>query len=279
MLVVQTQPMMRQVLQEQLASWDLENAGCGTAVEAVAALRAALVAGRPYDVAVIATEIEDGAGETLGRTIKANLQLADTALVLITSVGLRRDAQRLAQAGFSAYLTKPIHQSLVWDTLVQVWATRHQDYPMLVTRHSLAEAQAAPAPALHARILLAEGNRINQKVMIRLLEKLGCRVDVAANGQEAVQMINRLPYNVVLMDCQMPEMDGYEATAAIRRQEQQEADGAHIPIIGMTANAVPGDRERCLDAGMDDYVSKPIRPATVRAALERWLPSHTPQAA
>ena len=278
-LVVQAQPMMRHVLQEQLASWDLEHQGCSTAAEAVAALRAAHAEDRPYHVALIAAEIADGDGETLGRTIKADPQFADTALVLITSVGLRGDAQRFTEAGFSAYLTKPIHQSLLWDTLVQVWAGQRRGNPTLVTRHSLAEAQAAPAPALHARILLAEDNRINQKVAVRMLEKLGCRVDVATNGQEAVEMFNQLPYDVVLMDCQMPEMDGYEATAEIRRQEQQAANGQHIPIIAMTANAMQGDREHCLAAGMDDYVAKPIKPATVRAALERWLSTPTPQAA
>ena len=283
-LVVQEHPVMRQVLQEQLASWDLDHHGCSTATEALTALQTAQAADIPYQVAIIGFELSNSDGETLGRTIKADPQLTDTALVLVTSAGLRGDAKRSTEAGFTAYLTKPIRQSQLWDTLVMVRAMQRHGNTTLVTRHSMTEAHTTPTPAasappltLHARILLAEDNAVNQKVAVRMLEKFGCRVDVAANGLEAVRMLIQLPYDAVLMDCQMPEMDGYEATAAIR---QHETDGRRIPIIAMTANAMQGDRQRCLDAGMDDYVSKPVKPAAVRAVLERWLPTTaTPQAA
>ncbi len=205
----------------------------------------------------------------LGRTIKTDPQLTDTVLVLVTSAGLRGDAKRLTEAGFTAYLTKPIRQSQLWDTLVMVRATQRHDNTTLVTLHSIAEAHTTPPPAasalslqLRARILLAEDNVVNHKVAVGMLEEFGCRVDVAANGLEAVRMVIQLPYDVVFMDCQMPEMNGYEATAAIRQHEESRK---RIPIIAMTANAMQGDRQRCLDAGMDGYVSKPFKPAAIRA--------------
>ena len=178
-LVVQKHPVMRQVLQEQLASWDLDHHGCSTAAEAVAALRAAQTEGKPYQIAIIGFALSDSDGETLGRTIKADPQLTDTALVLVTSAGLRGDAKRSTQAGFAAYLTKPIRQSQLWDTLVMVRATQRHGNTPLVTRHSMAEALTTTAPTastpalpLHARILLAEDNAVNQRVAMRILEKL-----------------------------------------------------------------------------------------------------------
>jgi CheY-like chemotaxis protein len=197
-------------------------------------------------------------------------------LVLLTSIGARGDAARMKEAGFSAYLTKPARASQLLNALITVWGNQKRaSSAQFVTRHSVAEGRATifpgePAqPIFRARVLVVEDNAVNQMVAARLLEKLGCRVDVAANGREAVEMVGLLPYDAIFMDCQMPEMDGFEATQEIRRRE---GSSVHRPIIAMTANAMRGDRERCLDAGMDDYVSKPIRKADLLEALERRLP-------
>jgi CheY-like chemotaxis protein len=179
------------------------------------------------------------------------------------------------QAGIAAYLTKPVRQSQLFDCLMLVMGTSRQTVgsPSQTTRplidcYRLAQVKAEAQP----RILVAEDNPINQKLAVRLLEKLGYRADVANNGHEVVEALGRIPYAAVLMDCQMPQMDGYEATAAIR---QRESSSRHIPIIAMTANAMQGDRERGLAAGMDDYLTKPVGAEALAAVLRRWIPQET----
>ena len=205
------------------------------------------------------------------RAIKADPSLAPVRLVLLTSVALRGQAARARQAGVAGYLSKPVRQAQLFDCLATVMGAPPDVEPTrpLITRHSLAEARGQARP----RVLVAEDNAINQKVAVRLLEKLGYRADVVANGAEAVAAVAQIPYAAVLMDCQMPEMDGFAATTVIRARR---GERSRIPIIAMTANALQGDRERCLAAGMDDYVSKPVQLAALETALERWIPRGRP---
>ncbi len=273
----------RFVLHEQLNSWGVRNDACGSGVEALRALRMARAAGDPYHIAILDQQMPSMDGETLARRIKADAELKDTVLVMLTSWGSSGDANRMKEAGFAAYLTKPARHTILLDALATVWGAYQQAQPSeLITRHSLAEArkvQAAlsvtphprePGLSVRPRVLLVEDNVVNQLVAVRTLEKLGCRVDVAANGSEALTMIGMLPYDIVFMDCQMPEMDGYEATRQIRSREGQ---NGHIPVVAMTANAMAGDRERCLAAGMDDYIPKPVTKAQLIQALVRHLPN------
>ena len=176
--------------------------------------------------------------------------------------------------GFDGYLVKPLRPSLLQDALAAVLGARESGRSdAIITRHLLAEdhgfaPRARRMDLPQARVLVAEDNAVNVKVATRMLAKYGCRVDVAANGREAVELFGQLPYDVVFMDCQMPEMDGFEATAEIRRME----DPLHrTPIVALTANAMSGDRERCLESGMDDFLSKPIKEEALVAALHRWV--------
>ena len=222
------------------------------------------------DVVLLDVDVEADDAVELGKAIKRRPQWETVPVVLLTSVGRRGDAGTAREAGFSAYLTKPIREAQLYDGLMAVMKapTGMDTIPSLVTRHTVAEAQ------VHAglRILVAEDNIINQKVAVRLFERLGYRVDVVASGLEAVEALQRVEYGLVFMDCQMPHMDGFQATMAIRTSE---AGGRHTPIVAMTANTMQGDRERCLAAGMDDYVSKPITREAVQRVLERLLPVPT----
>jgi CheY-like chemotaxis protein/HPt (histidine-containing phosphotransfer) domain-containing protein len=212
-------------------------------------------------------------GMELAHTIKADSTISSTRLVLLTSIGLRGEAEQARRAGFTAYLSKPVRQSELYDTLATVMslpdelasASSRADTP-LVTRYGLKKARVH----LRARVLVAEDNAINQKVAVKLLERLGYLADVAANGVEAIEALSRIPYAAVLMDVQMPEMDGYEATAEIRRR-QEEGQSRRTPIIAMTANAMQGDREKALEVGMDDYVPKPVKADDLEKVLERWI--------
>jgi CheY-like chemotaxis protein len=194
-------------------------------------------------------------------------------LVILTSVGRRGDGGTARALGIGAYLTKPLRPTQLLECFSKLFEMTPPDTaslpvasgaPPLITRQTVSQSPAAGT----TRLLLAEDNPVNQKVACKMLEKLGYRVDIAGNGQEAVAAHERMRYPLIFMDCQMPEVDGFEATALIRKMEGR---SAHTPIVAMTANAMQGDRERCLAAGMDDYVAKPVRPKDLQTVLDTWL--------
>ena len=206
-------------------------------------------------------------GLALARAIGADPALAAIPLLMLSSWG-RTTAEAARAAGIAAYLTKPVRPTRLLDELSRALAGGPATAPAPAV--PAPAAAAAGAPLRRLRVLVAEDNAVNQRVVIRMLETAGCRVDAVANGREAVDAMARLPYDLVFMDCQMPEMDGYEASRAIRAAERAGASGRRVPIVALTANALQGDREQCLAAGMDDYLAKPITKDAFGASLRRW---------
>jgi PAS domain S-box-containing protein len=258
----------RKVLAGMLSSWSCRHEEVDGARAALDALRRARDEGDPFRIVILDMMMPEMDGETLGATIKADPELADVALVMMTSMGSRGDAGRLEELGFAAYLTKPVKQSNLYDCLATVLDRVAEPLsgstPRIITRHSLAEGQKR-----RTRILLAEDNAINRMVALKTLEKMGYRADAVENGAEAVAALTAQSYDLVLMDVQMPEMDGMEATRRIRDPRSAVRDH-DVRIVALTAHAMAGDRDACLAAGMDDYLSKPIRPEELAAALARW---------
>ena len=281
----------RTILEQQTLAGGMLPESVENGEQALVRLRMAAEMGAPFDVAILDMQMPGMDGWTLARHIKADPTISSVPLMMLTSMSQRGDAQLAREVGFDAYLTKPLRQAHLYDCLSLVLggssATQMQPGAApapLITRHTVTEAQSQR----RGRVLVVEDNIVNQKVAAKMLEREGYRVDVAANGQEAVEAVAQIPYVLVFMDCQMPEMDGYDATREIRRQEamgkRPEAHtgeevsclsshaSRHMPIIAMTANAMDGDRERCLEAGMDDYVAKPVRREDLKAVLGRWQP-------
>jgi len=192
---------------------------------------------------------------------------------MMTSVGRRGDAARMSDKGFAAYLTKPVKETLLrecLETVIHGRTPKSSRMENLITRHSIAESR------IHeVRVLLVEDNVINQKVTTAVLDKLGYRTEIAANGLEALESLEKMPFDLIIMDCEMPEMDGYEATRKIREWKTHENEGIRqkggLPIIAMTAHALEGEREKCLAAGMDDFLSKPVSPNNLAELLKTWL--------
>ena len=267
-LVVDDNETNRKILHLQVVSWGMRTGMAANGRQALEMLRRTAGSGEPYDLAILDMQMPGMDGMQLTRTIKAEPAIATTRLVMLTSLGRRVDTEEAHRVGIDAYLTKPVRQSRLYDAIVTVMSAPEDATPedaQLATSH-VRRKETIPSDA---RILVAEDNPVNQKVAVRMLERLGYQADVAADGLEAVEALSRVPYAAVLMDVQMPEMDGYEATAAIRRRE--EGTERHIPVIAMTANALEGDREKALGAGMDDYVPKPVKPEELDAVLERWV--------
>ena len=278
----------REVLCAYLKSWDCQYCAASSGQEALSLLHQAVQSGSPFHLAILDHMMPDMDGEALGGVIKSAPELKETVLVMLTSFGQRGDATRMKDIGFAAYLTKPIKGSQLFDCLVTVLEeapgrTVDGQKRALVTRHTLAEAKKQKV-----RILLVEDNIVNQKLAKIMLTKVGYQVDVANDGKEAVEKYTTSPehFDLILMDVQMPEMDGMEATAEIRKLETRNLKLKnhnsttellnHVPIIAMTAHALKGDRERCIEAGMDDYVSKPIQPDKLLEAIKRHISASTP---
>jgi len=277
-LMVDRNKINRQTLLDLTSNWGMKGDAVQTSEEAIASMRNACASGQPYQMAIIDSNLEDDNTASIGRRIKSDSQLKDAILIVIAAVGKRGDARRLSDAGFTAYLVRPIHPATLMEALATAWGSKLQGVTTpLITRHTLAEARASQSPSTamesataRAHVLIVEDNLLNQKLALRMLEKLGCRADLAGNGRDAVRMIERGGYDLVFMDCQMPEMDGYEASAIIRQREKE--SGQHLPIIAMTAHTMTGDRDKCMEAGMDDYISKPIRKEDILQVISKWVP-------
>ncbi len=269
-LVVDDNENVRRVLRHTLERWGCRYEEAAGGEAALRKLKLGQAEGDPYNLGILDLLMPGMNGDALGEKIKNDPELKDIPiLVMLTSMGNRGDAARMKDIGFSAYLTKPIKHSHLHDALMTVLnkdqAHRSKPGAPIVTRHSVSEAKKR-----RVRLLLAEDNLINQKVATSILKNLGYQADVANNGAEAVKALEETAYDLVLMDCHMPEMDGYEATARIR-DKSSGVIRHDVPVIALTAGALKGDREKCLAAGMDDYITKPVKPKELQAAIERAL--------
>ena len=260
LLVVDPNPSTRTMLAQQTQSWGVLAQSVGSGAEALAALREAAAAGRPLQVALVDRALPDMTGEEFGRRIKADPGFAATDLVMLASSGLRGDAARVARIGFAAYLPKPVGATVLLECLQQL-PVAGPPAAGLITAHSLSERRS------RLRILLADDNPLNCRLAALMLEKAGHSIDVVADGAAAVEAVRAGQYDLVLMDVQMPGVDGLEATRRIRRLPIAQAG---VPVIAVTANAMAGDDQRCLAAGMNDYITKPIDRARLLGTIARW---------
>ena len=263
-LVVDDNQTNREILDGFLTAWKAPHTLVSNGPEALQALYDGVENDLPYSIALLDMQMPGMDGIHLGHAITNDPKLSSTRLALLTSQGQRGDAQKTYEQGFSAYLGKPFRQSDLYNALLQL--TGEHLPKALVTRYSSSTSQ----PKFQAKALIVDDNIINQKVAHGMLSKYGIDSDLVANGQEALQMLTDFSYDLVFMDCQMPVMDGYTATQKIRDPESS-VQNHGIPVIAMTANTMQGDKEKCLSAGMDDFIPKPIDPVFLLKTLEKWL--------
>jgi CheY-like chemotaxis protein len=274
----------RKFLRHLLGAWGVDLQQASTAADALRTLGEAAAAGRPFQLVLLDSHMPEMDGYTLAQEIRRLPELAAARLVLLTAHSERPVRSELEKRGIAACLVKPLRKKALRECLLEVMgavASSPLVAPVASGGPGVSEETALPIvpPATlplafsAARILVAEDNIVNQKVALLHLQRLGYQADVVADGRAAVAAMRQQPYDLVFMDCQMPEIDGYEATRQIRAWEI--SGGAHrLPIVAMTAGALAGDREACLSAGMDDYIAKPVRQDELRQILQRHLPAH-----
>jgi len=263
----------RRIIRDLTTGWGMSCDDAPDALRALDALRAAAAAGRPHDIAILDLHQPDLDGLTLARRIQADPAIADVRLVLLASLAARRQRAEAEAAGIVAHVMKPVRAARLNECLAAAMGAPARSQPAGEQR-----GRSTPSARMdgrrerpRGRILVAEDNPVNQRVAVAMVEKLGARADVAANGLEAVEAVGRGRYDLVLMDRQMPEMDGLDATRAIRATAA--ADRREIPIVALTASATVADRDACLAAGMSDFLTKPLKPSALASALARWLPA------
>ena len=262
-LIVDDNQTNRMVLIKNVESLGSRVDAVSSGAKGIESLRNAHRAGDPYHIVLLDMQMPGMDGEQTARAIKSDPSIKDAKILILTSMGQRGDAARLEALGCSGYLLKPVKQQMLFDAVLAVLGRSADETSILITRHMLSEKRNEGI-----RLLLAEDNPVNQKLAVILLQKAGYLVDAVETGTQAFEKIQNNPYSAVLMDVQMPEMDGFESTRLIRAWETK--TGQHIPIIAMTAYAMAGDRERCIEAGMDDYVTKPLEPRALFNAIDRW---------
>jgi signal transduction histidine kinase/CheY-like chemotaxis protein len=274
-LIVDDNDINRRVVHEQIVSWGMRNGSYETAEGALRAVREARSAGDPYHFVIADFQMPGMDGASLAAAIKRDPAIQDTLVVILSSIGNWRQVKGLEGNSVDGCLVKPVRQSQLYNMLASAWvrrlhvakSARHTDIftPQTAARPSSIER----FEGAHVRVLVAEDNVVNQKVAVRMLERMGIRADVAGNGREAVDMLRLIPYDLILMDCQMPEMNGYEASIEIRRSQGQKR---RTVIIAMTAEALEGSREHCLACGMDDFIAKPVKVESLVEAIRKWAP-------
>ena len=266
-LVVDDNGTNREILEKQLNVWGMRTRSACGGKEALSLLSAVVDQGTPFDIAILDYNMPDLDGLKLAWMIKQTPSLSGTRLILLSSIGIRGDGRKARETGISGYLTKPVRQSVLFDCIATVAGARDLGaQENMVTRYTV----SGERKKIDGRILLVEDNSVNQQVTLGMLKALGCRSDIAGNGQEALDAIAREPYDLVLMDCQMPVLDGYEATRILRTRERESGRG-RLTVVALTANALPGDSDRCLAAGMDDYLSKPFTIQKLHETLAKWI--------
>ncbi len=270
-LAVDDHPANRRLLSTQFSSLGMIGETVGNAEEALEKLNEAAATGVPFEIAVLDYQMPNMNGEQLAAEIKSTKALTDLPLILLTSSGKRGDAEQYHRAGFCASLLKPVHSETLRQTMASVLDLPDSgaDAPLIDAR-SLSESSSDTSIQVMFRgnALLAEDVKANQLVASSFLQQQGMTVDIAADGRKALELWSSGTYDIIFMDCQMPEMDGFQASVEIRKRE----NGSHTPIVALTANILEKDRRRCIDAGMDDYVAKPFSRNELSAAIERWLP-------
>ena len=257
----------RRLLGKLLQRWKMVSVEAVNGREAYEKLGEAARAGSPFDAVILDYQMPELNGLELAEMIRANPELRQTPLVLLSSAVTRDHRAQMERCHIAATLQKPVRQATLFRVLGKLWAGAEIDG---ANKGGKRDAIVPIDPASAALILVAEDNVVNQMVAQRILEKMGHRVDVVANGREALEVLARIRYDIVLMDCQMPEMDGFEATIELRRRENGRQ---RIPVIALTANAIEGESERCFAAGMDAFIAKPVTPSQLAAAIQRWLPN------